>query len=75
MSKRSRRRSDGEEVILRRDMLDASTCSELGGVLDEDDKCVLWKTKDPKDPDSILLKHVNYQRSPGERNRARDNYD
>ena len=65
-----RRRPGGEEVILRRDQLDAATCRELGGVLDEDDKCVLWKSTDPKDPDAILFKKVNYQRAQSEGRRS-----
>lgn len=66
---RRRRKFDTDEVVLRRDQLDAATCRELGGVLDEDDKCVLLKSSDPKDPDAILLRQVKYQRAPHERAR------
>ena len=60
---RRRRRTDGEEVILRRDQFDAATCRELGGAMDEDDKCILLKSVDPKDPDTIILRRANYQES------------
>jgi hypothetical protein len=52
-----------DEVIIRRDVLDPATCRELGGAFDEDGKCVLRKRVDPHDPDSLILKRVNYSKS------------
>ena len=66
---RRRRRTDGEEVILRRDQFDAATCRELGGVIDEDDKCILLKSVDPKDEDIIILRRAKYQESSHDRRR------
>jgi len=71
--RRTSRRGE-DEVIIRRDTLDAATCRELGGAFDEDGKCVLRKRSDPRDPDAIILKHVNYVKADTRRDRDRDEF-
>jgi len=65
--KRKGSRPGNDEIIIRRDKLDPATCRELGGAFDEDGKCVLRKKVDPRDPDAIILKHVNYVKSDDNR--------
>lgn len=63
---------NSDEMIIRRDQLDPATCRELGGAFDEDGKCVLRKKPDPHDPDSIILRKVNYGKA--DNNRRREGY-
>ena len=54
---------DAYEEIIRIKNLDKATCESLKGVLDEDGRCLVRYHKNPKDPDTLVIKAIKYKPS------------